>query len=47
VAVCPLTTYALQGGVVQATSVGELDAAGVELRLARLERAAREKGELP
>ncbi|HEX7301087.1 MAG TPA: hypothetical protein VF257_18970 [Solirubrobacteraceae bacterium] len=47
VAVCPLTTYALQGGVVQATSVGELDATGLERRLARLERAAREKGRRP
>jgi hypothetical protein len=47
VAVCPLTTYALPDGVVQATSVGELDAAGLELRLARLERAAREKGWRP
>jgi AhpC/TSA family len=47
VAVCPLITYALPGGVVQATSVGELDAAGLETRLARLERAARAQGWRP
>jgi AhpC/TSA family len=47
VAVCPLMTYALPGGVVQATSVGELDAAELETRLAGLERAARAKGWRP
>jgi hypothetical protein len=47
VAVCPLITYALPGGVVEATSVGELDATGLERRLARLERAARATGWRP
>jgi hypothetical protein len=47
VAVCPLVTYALPGGVVEATSVGELDAAGLQRRLAGLERAARAKGWRP
>jgi hypothetical protein len=47
VAVCPLLTYALPGGVVQATSVGELDAAGLDARLGSLDRAARAKGWTP
>jgi AhpC/TSA family len=47
VAVCPLLTYALPGGVVQATSVGELDAAGLEARLGNLDRVARAKGWRP
>jgi hypothetical protein len=44
VAVCPLLTYALPGGVVHDTSVGELDDAGLERRLTGLERAARARG---
>jgi hypothetical protein len=38
VAVCPQITYALAGGVVQATSVGELDSAALDQRLTALER---------
>jgi hypothetical protein len=41
VAVCPLLTYALPGGVVQATSVGELDDAGLDRHFVALEREAR------
>ena len=41
VAVCPQLTYALPGGVVQATSVGELDDAGLDRRFVALEREAR------
>jgi hypothetical protein len=40
VAVCPQLTYALAGGVVQATSVGELDGAALDRRLTALEREA-------
>jgi hypothetical protein len=47
VAVCPLVTYALPGGVVQGTSVGELDARELDVRLASLERAARATGWRP
>ena len=41
VAVCPQLTYALPGGVVQATTVGELDDAGLDRRFVALEREAR------
>jgi hypothetical protein len=41
VAVCPQLTYALAGGVVQATSVGELDSAELDRRLTALERESR------
>jgi len=41
VAVCPQLTYALAGGVVQATSVGELDAGELDRRLTALERESR------
>ena len=41
VAVCPQLTYALAGGVVQATSVGELDGAELDRRLTALERESR------
>jgi hypothetical protein len=41
VAVCPQLTYALAGGVVQATSVGELDEAQLDRRFVALEREAR------
>jgi hypothetical protein len=41
VAVCPQLTYALSGGVVQGTSVGELDDAGLDRRFAALEREGR------
>jgi hypothetical protein len=44
VAVCPQLTYALPGGAVQATSVGELDARALDARLTSLERAARAQG---
>jgi hypothetical protein len=47
VAVCPHLTYALPGGRVTATTVGELDRAGLEARLAALERAARAAGWRP
>jgi hypothetical protein len=47
VAVCPQLTYALPGGVVQATSVGELGDRELDARFARLERAARAKGWRP
>jgi hypothetical protein len=47
VAVCPLVTYALPGGIVHATSVGELDGAALERRLAGLEDAARARGWRP
>jgi hypothetical protein len=41
VAVCPQLTYALSGGVVQGTSVGELDDAGLDRRFVALEREGR------
>jgi len=44
VAVCPQVTYALPGGRVQATTIGRLDRAGLDRRLAALERAARARG---
>jgi AhpC/TSA family len=47
VAVCPQLTYALPGGVVQATSVGELGDRELDGRFAALERAARAKGWRP
>jgi hypothetical protein len=47
VAVCPLVTYALPGGIVHATSVGELDPGALERRLAGLEDAARARGWRP
>jgi hypothetical protein len=47
VAVCPQLTYGLPGGAVQATTVGELDARGLDARLTSLERAARAKGWRP
>jgi peroxiredoxin len=47
VAVCPQLTFALPGGRVTATSVGELDRVALERRLAALERAARAAGWRP
>jgi hypothetical protein len=47
VAVCPQMTYALPGGAVQATTVGELGTRGLDARLTSLERAARAKGWRP
>jgi hypothetical protein len=44
VAVCPQLTYALPGGVVQATTVGELDDAALDRRFAALERESRSMG---
>jgi hypothetical protein len=41
VAVCPTVTYALPGGVVRESTVGEVDATELDRRLADLERAAR------
>jgi AhpC/TSA family protein len=41
VAVCPQLTYALPGGVVQATTVGELDDAALDRRFVALERESR------
>jgi hypothetical protein len=47
VAVCPQLTFALPGGRVTATAVGEVDRADLERRLAALERAARRSGWRP
>ena len=47
VAVCPQMTYALPGGAVQATTVGELGEGELDARLTSLERAARAKGWQP
>jgi hypothetical protein len=47
VAVCPQITYALPGGRVRATSVGELGTVELERRIAQLERAARATGWQP
>jgi hypothetical protein len=47
VAVCPQLTFALPGGRVTATTVGSLDRAGLERRLAALERVARAAGWRP
>jgi hypothetical protein len=44
VAVCPLLTYALPGGIVQGSTVGEVDGPDLDRRLTALERAARAKG---
>jgi hypothetical protein len=47
VAVCPQLTYALPGGRVTATTIGELGRAGLDRRVAALERAARARGWRP
>lgn len=47
VAVCPQITYALPGGRVTGTTIGELGRGGLERRLAALERAARARGWRP
>jgi hypothetical protein len=47
VAVCPQITYALPGGRVHGTSIGELDPAALDRRLTELERAARQRGWRP
>lgn len=47
VAVCPQITYALPGGRVQGTSIGELGPAALDRRLTALERAARRQGWAP
>jgi AhpC/TSA family len=47
VAVCPQLTYALPGGIVHDTSVGELDGSELDARLQSLEQAARAKGWRP
>jgi hypothetical protein len=47
VAVCPLLTYALPGGIVRDTTVGEVDSGGLDRRLTGLEDAARTKGWRP
>jgi hypothetical protein len=47
VAVCPHLTYALPGGTVQATTIGELDRLELDARLAALDRAARARGWRP
>jgi hypothetical protein len=47
VAVCPQVTYALPGGAVQATTVGELGADELDAHLTSLERAARARGWRP
>jgi AhpC/TSA family len=47
VAVCPLLTYALPGGAVQATTVGELGDRALDASFATLERAARARGWRP
>jgi hypothetical protein len=47
VAVCPQLTFALPGGEVTATTVGELDRAGLERKISALERAARAAGWQP
>jgi len=44
VAVCPQITYALPGGVVTDTSLGELGARGIDARVRTLERKAKAKG---
>ena len=41
VAVCPLITYALPGGIVRESTVGEVSAGELDRKLAGLERAAR------
>jgi hypothetical protein len=47
VAVCPQLTFALPGGRVTATTLGELRAAALDRRVAALERAARARGWRP
>jgi len=47
VAVCPHVTYALPGGIVVTTSVGELDGVALERRVVDLERRARAAGWRP
>jgi hypothetical protein len=47
VAVCPLLTYALPGGVVHDTTVGEVGAGDLDRRLTALETAARAQGWRP
>jgi hypothetical protein len=47
VAVCPQVTYALPGGRVTATSIGEIGRADLDRRIAALERAARAAGWRP
>lgn len=47
VAVCPLLTYALPGGVVHDTTVGEVGAGDLDRRLTALETAARARGWRP
>jgi hypothetical protein len=47
VVVCPLTTFALPGGRVRSTSVGELSAAQLDHRVRALEAAARRRGWTP
>ena len=47
VAVCPQVTYALPGGRVVGTSLGELDARELDARVARLETRARRNGWSP
>jgi hypothetical protein len=44
VAACPLLAYALPGGVVRESTVGEVRASDLDRRLTALERAARAKG---
>ena len=44
VAVCPQLTYALPGGRVTATTIGELGRAALDRRVGALERAARARG---
>jgi len=44
VAVCPQITYALPGGVVTDTSLGELGARGIDARVQALERRSKAKG---
>jgi hypothetical protein len=47
VAVCPLLTYALPGGIVNDTTVGEVGAGDLDRRLTGLETAARARGWRP
>jgi hypothetical protein len=47
VAVCPLLTYALPGGVVHDTTVGEVGVGDLDRRLTGLETAARARGWRP
>jgi len=44
VAVCPLLTYALPGGIVEDSTVGEVASADLDRRLMALARAARARG---